>query len=90
MEQREYLEKLREYDFYIKQKMLEARSSLNGFFAEESKTEILKSAREKLFEVFPEIKPRGYSTIAEEVLERKSEYGKIPNQRVGKKRKSKR
>ena len=77
----EFEDRLRKYGTYLEQKAAEHMAnskfeSLHGSIAEEGQAVTLRLARDTLYEIFPEIKPADYKTVAGEDAERDAKHRK--------------
>ena len=80
MARKSFVEGIKQYAAYLEQGIAQHTAnseleSIAGSIAEEGHATTLKLARDKLYDIFPEMKPAGYKTIAELDKERDSQRG---------------
>jgi hypothetical protein len=73
-----FTEGIRQYVLYLEQEIAEHEGnagieSIAGSMAEEGHGRVLQRARDRLYEIFPEIRPTEYKTVAEIIKERDSQ-----------------
>ena len=73
-----FAEGIRQYVLYLEQEIAEQGGkgvfeSVAGSMAEERNARVLQSARDRVYEIFPEMRPAGYKTVAEIIKERDSQ-----------------
>ena len=67
----EFEDRLRKYETYLEQKIAEHMAESEVFGSNFTRSHLreqaenLEMARDKLYEIFPEIKPTGYKTVVE-------------------------